>query len=77
MPVEVDFLSELKRHTAPVNVARFSPSGRYIASAGDGKYDDIRIVLAIIPRLTLFQRYQYYNMETYRCQANNIRKREC
>lgn len=36
MPVEVDFLSELKRHTAPVNVARFSPSGLYIASAGDG-----------------------------------------
>ncbi|KAG2187101.1 hypothetical protein INT44_004771 [Umbelopsis vinacea] len=35
MPVEVDFLSELKRHTAPVNVARFSPSGLYIASAGD------------------------------------------
>jgi len=35
IPVEVDFLSELKRHTAPVNVARFSPSGLYIASAGD------------------------------------------
>ncbi|KAI9492674.1 WD40-repeat-containing domain protein [Zychaea mexicana] len=34
-PVHIDFLSELKRHAAPVNVVRFSPSGEYLASAGD------------------------------------------
>ncbi|KAG2225266.1 hypothetical protein INT45_001490, partial [Circinella minor] len=34
-PVHIDFLSELKRHSAPVNVVRFSPSGEYLASAGD------------------------------------------
>ncbi|KAI8149153.1 WD40-repeat-containing domain protein, partial [Fennellomyces sp. T-0311] len=34
-PVHIEFLSELKRHSAPVNVVRFSPSGEYLASAGD------------------------------------------
>lgn len=37
LPVNIDFLSELKRHSSPVNAVRFSPSGDYIASAGDGK----------------------------------------
>lgn len=35
LPVNIDFLSELKRHSSPVNVVRFSPGGEYIASAGD------------------------------------------
>jgi chromatin assembly factor 1 subunit B len=37
LPVSIDFLSELKRHSSPVNVVRFSPKGDYLASAGDGK----------------------------------------
>ncbi|KAI8977283.1 WD40-repeat-containing domain protein [Mycotypha africana] len=35
MPVNIDFLSELKRHSSPVNVVRFSPKGDLLASAGD------------------------------------------
>ncbi|CAO3592339.1 unnamed protein product [Absidia cylindrospora] len=35
LPVRIDFLSELKRHSSPVNVVRFSPQGEYLASAGD------------------------------------------
>ncbi|ORZ03728.1 WD40-repeat-containing domain protein [Syncephalastrum racemosum] len=35
LPVHIDFLAELKRHAAPVNVVRFSPSGELLASAGD------------------------------------------
>ncbi|KAI8332445.1 WD40-repeat-containing domain protein [Chlamydoabsidia padenii] len=35
LPVTIDFLSELKRHSSPVNVVRFSPNGEYLASAGD------------------------------------------
>ncbi|CDS09776.1 hypothetical protein LRAMOSA02453 [Lichtheimia ramosa] len=35
LPVHIEFLSELKRHSGPVNVVRFSPSGEYLASAGD------------------------------------------
>ncbi|CEP14952.1 hypothetical protein [Parasitella parasitica] len=35
LPVNIDFLSELKRHSSPVNAVRFSPKGDLIASAGD------------------------------------------
>lgn len=38
LPVNIDFLSELKRHSSPVNAVRFSPSGDFIASAGDGNF---------------------------------------
>lgn len=33
--IGIDFLSNLDRHDKPVNVVRFSPSGRLLASAGD------------------------------------------
>ncbi|KAK7107539.1 chromatin assembly factor 1 subunit B-like [Littorina saxatilis] len=33
--VDVDFLSNLRRHTATVNVCRFSPDGKLLATAGD------------------------------------------
>ncbi|KAI6015134.1 WD40-repeat-containing domain protein [Pisolithus orientalis] len=34
-PPRVEYLATLSRHTAPVNVARWSPNGELIASAGD------------------------------------------
>lgn len=34
-PPRVDYLATLSRHSAPVNVVRFSPNGELIASAGD------------------------------------------
>jgi len=35
-PPRVEFLATLSKHTATVNVVRFSPTGEFIASAGDG-----------------------------------------
>ncbi|KAI6126812.1 WD40-repeat-containing domain protein [Pisolithus sp. B1] len=35
-PPRIEYLATLSRHTAPVNVARWSPNGELIASAGDG-----------------------------------------
>ncbi|RUS25980.1 WD40-repeat-containing domain protein [Jimgerdemannia flammicorona] len=40
-PLQVEFLAELTRHTAPVNIVRFSPKGNMLASAGD----DMSIIL--------------------------------
>lgn len=37
-PPRVEFLATLSKHTATVNVVRFSPTGEFIASAGDGAY---------------------------------------
>ncbi|KXN84424.1 hypothetical protein AN958_12634 [Leucoagaricus sp. SymC.cos] len=34
-PPRIEYLSTLSRHSAPVNVIRFSPNGELIASAGD------------------------------------------
>ncbi|KAI6132867.1 WD40-repeat-containing domain protein [Pisolithus croceorrhizus] len=34
-PPRIEYLATLSRHTAPVNVARWSPNGELIASAGD------------------------------------------
>ncbi|OXH41339.1 chromatin assembly factor 1 subunit B [Cryptococcus neoformans] len=34
-PPRVEYLATLSKHTAPVNVVRFSPSGQILASAGD------------------------------------------
>lgn len=36
-PPRIVYLSTLKRHTAAVNVVRWSPNGQILASAGDGK----------------------------------------
>lgn len=44
LPVNIDFLSELKRHSSPVNAVRFSPKGDLIASAGDGTLQDIILI---------------------------------
>lgn len=35
-PPRVEYLATLSKHTATVNVVRFSPTGEFIASAGDG-----------------------------------------
>ncbi|CEG70216.1 hypothetical protein RMATCC62417_06154 [Rhizopus microsporus] len=48
LPVHIDFLSELKRHSAPVNVVRFSPQGDYLASAGD---DTCIIIWKLLPEM--------------------------
>ncbi len=32
----VEYLATLSKHTATVNVVRWSPNGEFIASAGDG-----------------------------------------
>ncbi|KAG9308319.1 WD40-repeat-containing domain protein [Chiua virens] len=34
-PPRVEYLATLSKHSAPVNVVRFSPNGEFIASAGD------------------------------------------
>ncbi|EIM87242.1 WD40 repeat-like protein [Stereum hirsutum FP-91666 SS1] len=34
-PPRVEYLATLNKHSAPVNVVRFSPNGEFIASAGD------------------------------------------
>lgn len=44
LPVNIDFLSELKRHSSPVNAVRFSPKGDLIASAGDGTLQDVILI---------------------------------
>lgn len=36
-PPRIVYLSTLKRHTAAVNVVRWSPNGQILASAGDGE----------------------------------------
>lgn len=40
-PPRVEYLATLSKHTAPVNVVRFSPSGQILASAGDGECKSI------------------------------------
>lgn len=35
LATQIEYLSTLSRHTAAVNCVRWSPSGKYIASAGD------------------------------------------
>jgi len=34
---DVKCVAELKRHEKPINIVRFSPSGKMIATGGDGK----------------------------------------
>ncbi|KAF7731912.1 hypothetical protein EC973_007743 [Apophysomyces ossiformis] len=63
-PVNVDYLSELKRHTAPVNVVRFSPNGEYLASAGD----DTSIILwklSNVKESTFGKEYGDFEKETW------------
>ncbi|KAI8097101.1 WD40-repeat-containing domain protein [Halteromyces radiatus] len=64
LPVSIDFLSELKRHSCPVNVVRFSPNGDYIASAGD----DACIILwklSTTKETTFGSEYSEYEKETW------------
>ena len=37
-PPRTEYLATLSKHTAPVNVVRFSPNGHTLASAGDGEF---------------------------------------
>lgn len=40
-PPRAEYLATLSKHTAAVNVVRFSPSGQMLASAGDGEWSDL------------------------------------
>lgn len=40
-PPRIVYLSTLKRHTAAVNVVRWSPNGQTLASAGDGESKEV------------------------------------
>ncbi|KAI0752558.1 WD40-repeat-containing domain protein [Daedaleopsis nitida] len=44
-PPRVEYLATLSRHTAAVNVVRFSPNGDLIASAGDGCWVDGMLIV--------------------------------
>ncbi|GAA5802691.1 WD40-repeat-containing domain protein [Helicostylum pulchrum] len=64
LPVNIDFLSELKRHSSPVNAVRFSPSGDFIASAGD----DACIILwklSLLKETSFGSDYNEYEKETW------------
>ncbi|KAI8365480.1 WD40-repeat-containing domain protein [Choanephora cucurbitarum] len=64
LPVNIDFLSELKRHSSPVNAVRFSPKGDLLASAGD---DTCIIVWKLSPmkEATFGSDYNEYEKETW------------
>ncbi|KAI8367796.1 WD40-repeat-containing domain protein [Blakeslea trispora] len=64
LPVNIDFLSELKRHSSPVNAVRFSPNGDLLASAGD---DTCIIVWKLSPmkETTFGSEYNEYEKETW------------
>ncbi|KAG1121342.1 hypothetical protein G6F42_012522 [Rhizopus arrhizus] len=64
LPVNIDFLSELKRHSSPVNAVRFSPKGDLIASAGD----DTSIIiwrLSTVKETTFGSDYSDYEKESW------------
>jgi WD40 repeat protein len=72
LPVNIDFLSELKRHSSPVNAVRFSPKGDLIASAGDGK---LSICIALGQDADLLARYVHHHLEIVSSERDNVWKR--
>jgi len=66
--VEIGCVADLTRHTKAVNTLRFSPCGKFLASADDGKFKikyQLEIKLAITHRLKIFNYHFQMPMSTF------------
>ncbi|XP_076445801.1 chromatin assembly factor 1 subunit B-like [Babylonia areolata] len=63
--VDIDFLASLNRHTATVNVCRFSPDGNYLATAGDDTVVLLWKLNEVTPAVNIFNDDDEENKETW------------
>lgn len=64
--VQVDFLSNLRRHSATVNVCRFSPDGKYLATGADDQLVFLwKLSDVVTPANNIFSDEDADNKETW------------